>query len=371
MKIVLLTTYYEPFLRQFYSEHNQDFFESYDDHLGMLLSKFFGDSGSTYYHLKEAGHDCFLIIANNRPLQEKWALENDVPFSEEKWDMEIAFAQIKKQSPDIFYNEGVFEYFGEFTKRIAPHCKKIAAWMSTPFSPVLDLSGVSLMLSSTPAFVDDFRKLNLVSEYLLPAFDVRVWQHFDIAAEKDIPFSFVGGWSHVHIRRKEAIKRLVNQTPLQIWGSGYLNGPRYSRKSWSYYRNLVLPDNRHLLKRYQGEAWGLDMYGILNRSLITFNIHESLLQGLVGNMRMFEAAGMGTLVLNEDAPNLADIFVPGKEVETYRSLDEAVEKVHYYLDHPERAKEIGNSARIRASKDYNYTNFTAKLTHHFSSILYS
>lgn len=371
MKIVLLTTYYGPFLRNFYAEYNPAGFESFEQHLHTLLAKFFGDSGSTYHHLKAAGHDCFLIIANNRPLQEQWAKENNIPFNDENWEMDIAYAQIRKLAPDIFYNEGVFEYFGEFTKRASAHCKKATAWMSTPFSPALDLSGISLILSSTPAFVEEFRKLGIASEYLLPAFDVRVWDHFDVNVLKDIPFSFVGGWSHVHVRRKDAIKKLVQQTPVKIWGYGYLSGPRYSRKSWRYYRNLILPENRDILMRYQGEAWGLDMYSIFNRSLITFNIHESLLQGLVGNMRMFEATGMGTMMLNEDAPNLPEIFVPGKEVETYRSLDEAVEKVRYYLDHPDKAKEIGNNARLRTTRDYNYTQFTSKLTDHFTRILKS
>lgn len=369
MKIVLLTTYYGPFLRNFYAEYNPNGFDSFQQHLDTLLSKFFGDSGCTYHHLNAAGHECFMIIANNRPLQEQWAKENSVPFTEDNWQMEIAFAQIRKISPDVFYNEGVFEYFGDFTKRILPHCKKAAAWMSTPFSPDLDLSGMSLILSSTPAFVQEFRKAGIFSEYLLPAFDVRVLTNFNKGISKDIPFSFVGGWSHVHIQRKQAIKRLVRDTPVQIWGYGYLNTPRYSRKSWRYYRNLIVPDNRDILARYRGEAWGLDMYGIFNRSLMTFNIHESLLQGLVGNMRMFEATGMGTMMLNEDAPNLADIFIPGKEVETYRSMDEAVEKVKYYLDHQDKALEIGRNAQMRTTRDYNYTHFVAKLVDHFDKML--
>jgi spore maturation protein CgeB len=369
MKIVLLTTYYGPFLENFYTRFHTDHFENYDSHLLALMSEFFGDSGCTWHHLNAAGHDCSIIIANNFNLQKQWAIENDVPFTSENWQMEIPLAQIKKWSPDIFYNEGVFEYFGEFNQEILRYTKKAAAWMSTPFSPNLDMSGMSLVLSSTPAFVEQFKKQGIHAAYLLPAFDVRVLEKFPQEVEKDIPFSFVGGWSHVHVNRKEAIKRLVQDTPVKIWGYGYLNQPRYSRRSLKYYRQLFFPENRKVLERYQGEAWGLDMYGIYRRSLMTFNIHESLLQGLVGNMRMFEATGMGTMMLNEDAPNLPQLFVPGKEVETYRSLDEAVEKVKYFLVHPEKALEIGRNAQLRTSKDYNYTLFAAKLIDHFKQIL--
>jgi spore maturation protein CgeB len=368
MKIVLLTTYYGPFLRNFYNEFDAATCPSFHEHEEAILSKFFGDTGSTYYHAKQAGHECFLIIANNRTLQQQWALENDISFSEANWEKEIALAQVKKFRPDIFYNEGVFDFFGEFIQACEPYCKRVVAWMSTPFAPTLNLKGVSFVASSTPAFIDQFRAAGLEAGYLLPAFDVRVADKFVQTNNKDIPFSFVGGWSHVHVRRKEAMKELVKRTPVQIWGYGYHK--KYPRSSWRYYREAIMPENKAILNRYHGEAWGLDMYEIFHKSLITFNIHESLLQGLVGNMRMFEATGMGTMMLNEDAANLPDMFVPGKEVETYRTIEEAAEKVNYYLAHPEKALEIGRNAAARTRKDYNYTQFVEKLTHYFEVALH-
>ena len=110
-----------------------------------------------------------------------------------------------------------------------------------------------------------------------------------------------------------------------------------------------------------GEAWGLAMYDIIQRSVVTFNIHESLLKGYVGNMRMFEASGVGTMILNDEGINLSELFVPGKEIETYKNMKEVVEKANYYVNNPEKAIEIGKNAQARTVKDYNYDEYVKKL----------
>ncbi len=129
----------------------------------------------------------------------------------------------------------------------------------------------------------------------------------------------------------------------------------------AFYTNYLFEENRIILKRYNGEAWGLNMYNILKRSLITFNIHEGLLNGNVGNMRMFEATGVGTMILNDEGKNLSSLFEVGKEIEVYHSIPEAIEKVTYYTTHPEKAIEIGKNAQLRTLKDYNYENYSKML----------
>jgi len=122
------------------------------------------------------------------------------------------------------------------------------------------------------------------------------------------------------------------------------------------------------VKRYNGEVWGLKMFDILQRSLITFNIHESLLKGNVGNMRMFEATGVGTLILNDFGHNLNSLFEIGKEIESYRSIPEAIEKCNYYIANPKKALKMGEMAQIRALKDYNYDSYVVNLLSYINKI---
>lgn len=46
-------------------------------------------------------------------------------------------------------------------------------------------------------------------------------------------------------------------------------------------------------------AFGLEMYNLLKNSLITFNLHTDFTYGSVGNIRMFEATGMGACLLTD------------------------------------------------------------------------
>jgi spore maturation protein CgeB len=366
MKFQFLTSYYTPFLASFYKDNPQFLSLSYNEMFELLMDQYFADTGAAYFYLRKHKQDSFIIISNCEPLQKQWALENGVDYSEMNWQMEIAFAQVKWYKPDVFYLESVFEYFGGFIGEIRAFCKYIVSWISTPFSASLQLNGIDLFLSSTPDFIDSFRKQGFKAEYMLPAFDSRILKQINNPKQKDISFSFVGGWSEIHVNRKNALQQLVSTTPIELWGYGYKK--TYSRRKLDYYKNWLFPKNKDIVKRYNGEVWGLKMFDILQRSLITFNIHESLLKGNVGNMRMFEATGVGTLILNDFGHNLNSLFEVGKEVESYRSIPEAIEKCYYFMTNPEKAMKIGEMAQIRTLKDYNYDIYVVSLISYIDKI---
>lgn len=367
MKVQLLTAYYEPFLWNFYNENpNYDHF-SYHELIQLLLKEMYADTGAFHHFIGLSGQQCDIIISNCEPLQKKWAKENKIVFSEENWQLEIAAEQVRKYQPDVFYLESVFQFFGYFVQKVKPYCKTIVSWVSTPFSSALPLKGIDLFVSSTPAFVESFRASGAKAEYMLPAFDPRVLDLLDKKQKKDIPFSFVGGWSAVHVNRMEALKILVKQTPIQLWGYGY--NKSFQKKNLAYFKHQLFPENKAILKAHRGEIWGIDMYKILQRSVLTFNIHESLLKGHVGNMRMFEATGVGTLLLNDHGHNLNTLFEIGKEIESYKTMAEAVEKAKFYINNPQKAIEMGLNAQKRTLRDYNYENRVAVLIELFKKQL--
>jgi spore maturation protein CgeB len=365
MKIQFLTSYYPAFLDNFFSSNPELTEKPYAEILSKLLEEHFADTGALDFHTKKAGHQTFLIISNSEVLQKKWAKENNVSYSEDNWKRQIAHAQIKQFKPDVFYLEYVFEFFGDFLKEVKPFCKYVASWISSPLDDKVPVAGVDLVFSSTPDFIDSFRAKGFKAEYMHPAFDVRILDKLKNTDVKDIPFSFVGGWSPVHIERKKALTELVKHTPIKLWGYSYKKN--YSKRTLAYYKHHVLGKDKVILNRYQGEAWGLDMYRVIKRSVFTFNIHEGLLKGFVGNMRMFEATGVGTMLLNDEGNNLQELFTPGKEIETYGNIGEAVEKANYYLKNPEKAITIGKNAQARTLKDYNYDEYVKRMLHHIKT----
>ena len=112
----------------------------------------------------------------------------------------------------------------------------------------------------------------------------------------------------------------------------------------------LYPDNCH------EPLIGIDMYRLLSQSKITFNKHADAAFGDVGNMRMFEATGVGTCLLTDTGKNMADLFEEDKEVVVYRTIDEAVEKVRYLQDHPDEVIEIAKAGQSRALRDHTIMN---------------
>ena len=108
--------------------------------------------------------------------------------------------------------------------------------------------------------------------------------------------------------------------------------------------------------RCHNAVLGVDYFGVLNKSRVTFNKHTDSSNGIVGNLRMFEATGMGTCLLTDSGRNINDLFEPGKEIVTYRSVDEAVEKVTYLLEHEDERVEIARAGQKKTLKDHTIFN---------------
>jgi spore maturation protein CgeB len=72
------------------------------------------------------------------------------------------------------------------------------------------------------------------------------------------------------------------------------------------------------------------------------------------NARLFEATGCGGFVLTESCPAVQDFFEPGREVATFDSRADLVEKVKYYLAHPAEREAIAEAGCRRAHRDHTY-----------------
>jgi spore maturation protein CgeB len=67
-----------------------------------------------------------------------------------------------------------------------------------------------------------------------------------------------------------------------------------------------------------------------------------LYQPDIVTMRVFDVMACGGFLLAEWSDALVELFEPGKEVETYRSLEELLQKAGHYLAHPEAARKIAD-----------------------------
>ena len=126
----------------------------------------------------------------------------------------------------------------------------------------------------------------------------------------------------------------------------------------------------HLDRTYSGPAYGTAYDEILAGTKIALNRHGDVnyvrraggrVQAEAANMRLFEATGMGCLLLTEAAGNLADLFVPWEECVPYGNPEELASTVRFLLDHPDRAEKIAAAGQARTLREHTYANRAATL----------
>ena len=62
-------------------------------------------------------------------------------------------------------------------------------------------------------------------------------------------------------------------------------------------------------------------------------------------MRVFDVMACGGFLIAEHADDMDDLFDIGREIVTYRTLDELLSKVSYYLNNLAEAKSIAEAGR--------------------------
>lgn len=93
----------------------------------------------------------------------------------------------------------------------------------------------------------------------------------------------------------------------------------------------------------------------INRSSINLNFSLNNNLGQPVNQikgRLFEVTLCGGFLLTEYAEGLEKYFLLGTEIETFKSPEEAAEKINYYLKHPEERELIAKNGYDRAVRDY-------------------
>ena len=365
MKIIIADTYYEAFLKS-YMENNEQFeVKAYQENMHDLLNQCFGTSFFYSKNLQKIGVEAIDIIVNCKPLQLLWINENGfeaksirhsmpmqlfrIPFfgsvlAKSSIYLDIVYEQVKHHRPDIFYVQDINVFPSYFLKKIKKHTALIVGQIASPLPPYNFIKQYDLILTSFPHFIPLLQKLNIKCEYFRIGFENTVLEKIG-TIQKDIDVSFVGGIGRHHKKALPLFEQLAMETPIQFYGYGVDK----------------LNTNSIIRKRHQGEVWGLDMYKTLARSKITINRHINVAENNANNMRLYEATGVGSLLITDYKENLNKLFEIGKEVLAYSSPEEAVKLVKYYLDHPEEAQSIAKAGQERTLRDHSYKNRMVEL----------
>ena len=109
-----------------------------------------------------------------------------------------------------------------------------------------------------------------------------------------------------------------------------------------------------------GPGWGkggrvsqADLIKIYNQSKISLNISFASSGGKIQiKGRDFEATGCGSLLLTKDTKEIAEYFVPGEEIVTYRDVNDASEKIKYYLKNEDERERIAKNGYEKVVREH-------------------
>jgi spore maturation protein CgeB len=365
MRILLLDTYYPRFLSTHYEREAKLAAQPFAEQRNRLLDQVFGTSDFYSRHLTAMGHEAQDLVVNCKPLQRAWASENRVRYSEMALRLpsrllrlpgigpwlsalpglvEIAVEQIKATRPDVLYCQDLWFLPPQKLAELRPYVRLIVGQIASPLPPTPYLKGFDLITTSFPHLVPRLRAMGIGSEYFRIGFDTRVLELLG-SVTPDIDASFVGGISRHHGKALPMLEFLARNTPIEFFGYG---AGSLSRKS-------------PIAARHHGEVWGLDMYRALARSRVTLNRHINVAENFANNMRLYEATGVGSLLITDRKDNLGELFEIGKEVVAYDSPEEAAELIRHYIAHPEEAQAIARAGQARTLREHTYQHRMVEL----------
>jgi spore maturation protein CgeB len=375
MRILILDTHYQESLRLVYANDPHLAQQPSSEQLRAIYDTGFGRADFLPLNLRKLGHAVEQFIANAQPIQMRWAAENGLHVDPTRspllrvqqrlkrevdrfrarpkipgmhipqWELEVVAAQARTFKPDVIFVCDVLYLPAHFHRTLKEYTKRLVGEMAYPIPPNLDLTPFDLIVSAAPHFVDRLRQAGVRSEMLRLGFEQTVLDRVGVQT-KDAELAFIGSVGKDHQQRLELLEALSQRAPLSCWGAGVDS----------------LPPESPLRGRVKPPLWGYDMYRQLQRSKIALNIHIDMAEQFAANMRLYEATGVGTLLLTDWKTNLHELFEPGVEVVAYRSIAECVELVEHYLAHETERETIAKAGQKRTLCEHSYYHRMQELT---------
>lgn len=395
-RFVKITTFYRDFLRQYYAKYPQISEEEYAKQFRHLMDQKYGWSDYYARHLQELGVDASEIVFNAEHLQQAWALEHNFKGSA----TDILIEQLRNIQPDVVLFQDSFKFNGPLISHIRekiPSIKQAIGFCCAPFSPehLKQFKSFDYMIVCSPRFHQEFMQHGLSSFQIHHAFEsslLPLLQKNNHYPERDFIFigSLVPG-SEFHNARQQILQHLIDSVvPMDI----YANIVIIDKKDL-FFRQLAyicvtllkkvglntlaqslpvinktyalneLPRNLKGIKQIQKIArsplFGIEMFKALAHAKISFNIHGEVAGDYAANVRLFEVTGAGSCLLTDWKKNITELFEPDREIVTYTSADECIEKVQWLLNHKEECAAIAKKGQERTLRDHTYQKRVAQL----------
>jgi hypothetical protein len=362
---------------------------TYAEQQRALFQQGFVYSDSFSKGMRVLGHVAQELVYDCAPMQKRWAEERGARYRSTHWQTDILLQQIAALRPDIIYFQDIhalpFAIRRELKTRF-PFLQLIVIYRGFPgvFPSLMEeLATADVLLLGSPTLRDSCLRAGLRPHLVYHSFDPGV-----LAQLGSVPLlhacTFVGssGFGHgsSHVTRYRLLEALLRRTPLQAWVEesmprkglrkcaeavlSRIPGGRlaaWAGRAPARWRKLIeeviegipqRPLRRLFPERCHPPLFGIEMYRTLAASKVTLNKHAVPAEGFVDNIRLFQATGVGACLLTDGGANLSDLFEADREVVTYASLEECLEKVRYLLTHDAVRTDIARRGQQRTLREH-------------------
>jgi spore maturation protein CgeB len=392
---VRVTDNYPQYIKSFYSKNPDIHLRSYTDQYERLINDSFESSSSYIKNFNNIGIEAYGIISNATVLQNTWKIEHGI--SPEISPRELIIEQLKFYKPDVVWIDDfslIDKAWKDNLLKEVPSIKLLLGHICAPYNSVIaeKFSLFDVMFTCIPCLKKDLTDLGIKTHLLYHSFDTSILDV--VKSNNDFPesgFLFSGSLyagSGFHKSRIEYIEEMLkagieidlycnleSRKKVMTKKGMYiiLNSLKKLRLEKIIDRIPVLRKNKgygdvpikyyskRLLKNSKLPVFGNDMYKLLAKAKICFNIHGEVADKCAGNIRLFEATGVGTCLVTDWKENITDLFEPGREIVTYRSIGECIEKVKWLLDNPSERKRIAEAGQKKTLSQHSVKIRTERL----------
>ncbi len=254
------------------------------------------------------------------------------------FEMAVADAHVRRLAPDVIFVRsqpipgtwwGRFRYMSLLVARLSARMPR--HWHPEDFD---------LVYTDQPDFQHFFRLHGVDTRLNDQGFDMRVASELADRAPT-IPVSFVGGLGSANFSQRTAFfEECSARRPFPWWGYWWAQGRPMS-------------DYPHLAAQYRGPTSGLEMYQTFRDTKVNLNDYVDTADGIGFNQRLFECLGSGGFLLTRYAHNFEGTFPEGTFA-TFRTTEECLEKIEYYLSHEAERAEIARAGQAFVAERYDF-----------------
>lgn len=338
MRVMQVANFYSGYLEDLYTRHPELAYAPYHDQMERLIDDGFSGAHIHVRELRRMGCETLLAVPNNTPAQWRWLSEHG-DITRARTPHAILAQQVAWFRPEVLYVLDCVSFDSAFMRSLPYRPRVIVGWRGFPVDPGVDWSAFDLILTSFDALLAEAPRHGARGV-------ARFYPGFSSAEAEALPprqcvwdVVFSGQVTARHSARVAILKQVIE------W---------HHRHRPALKLGLFMPTTLDLLDHpNQGAVWARRMHHTLRRSRLVLNIDVDSFDCQPPNMRLIEATGCGTCLLTPHHHEMPRFFEPGREVVTFRSGADLLDKLAHYLDDAPAREAIAAAGQKRCLTHHN------------------